>query len=159
MGSTPTGFTKRLAIVIHLTIMANDNAYMAKYMLERYVRRRLAAISQLGGKCVRCGEDDQALLEFHHRDPSEKTFTICGRLAGVSEQKLQDELSKCDLLCDDCHKKPHASKSQCGTTARFAAGCRCEACRQARNREFNEWRYRTGRRNRPRSSKDVAAGL
>lgn len=84
--------------------MADKSQYnerMRIYMAKRYERRRRKAIDQLGGECVHC--DSTVDLEFDHIDPSTKSFAIGGRLAGVSEAKLQQELAKCQLLCDDCH--------------------------------------------------------
>lgn len=53
-----------------------------------------------------CGRTDK--LTFHHRDPAEKSFTI-GNLAWgrafYGFKRLQEEIDKCDVLCEDCHKK------------------------------------------------------
>jgi len=81
------------------------NAYMRKYMLRRYYKRRAAAIEQLGGRCAVCREDDDALLDFDHVDASTRSFVICSKLSSISEAKLQAELAKCQLLCKACHGK------------------------------------------------------
>jgi 5-methylcytosine-specific restriction endonuclease McrA len=47
---------------------ASYNAYMNKYMKERYERRRSEAVASLGGKCVVCGTTDR--LELDHINPS-----------------------------------------------------------------------------------------
>lgn len=57
--------------------------------------------------CVDCGEDDIRVLQFDHRDPSEKLNTIsklssCSSLATVIE-----EISKCDVRCANCHQRKH----------------------------------------------------
>lgn len=75
------------------------NAYMRKYLRERHVRRRAAAVEQLGGKCVDCGNDE--LLEFDHVDPATKEYNFT--FATLSETKLQAELVKCVLRCRGCH--------------------------------------------------------
>jgi hypothetical protein len=80
------------------------NTYMRDYMLRRYHRRRREALTQLGGLCVICGETDEDQLRFDHVDAKTKSFDLAKRLAGVSEKKLQEELRKCQVLCDDCHK-------------------------------------------------------
>jgi hypothetical protein len=44
------------------------------------------------------------MLDFDHRDPSQKTFTISSLISrGVMSTQLQDELKKCDLVCAVCH--------------------------------------------------------
>ena len=57
-------------------------------------------IEQLGGKCVHCGALDR--LEFDHIEPATKSFNIS---SGYHKKwaVLQEELSKCQLLCNSCH--------------------------------------------------------
>ena len=58
--------------------------------------------------CGRCQFDDWRALEFHHSDPSEKEFTIAmaaGR--GMSLERLQEEIDKCEVLCANCHAIEH----------------------------------------------------
>ena len=60
------------------------------------------------GDCSRCGEVSLACLEFHHRDPAEKTRSISGMVSyEVSVQDLKQEMAKCDLLCANCHRREH----------------------------------------------------
>ena len=54
--------------------------------------------------CVDCGESDIRVLEFDHRDPSKKLFTVSELTSGQST-KLEDEILKCDVRCANCHKK------------------------------------------------------
>lgn len=68
-------------------------------------------IEQLGGACIRCGYSKCIeALEFHHRNPSEKEFGF-SKYQAVSYEKLTAELSKCDLLCANCHREIHAEGS------------------------------------------------
>lgn len=59
-------------------------------------------------KCVRCGYDAcVSAIEFHHIDPSTKEFNIGSkRIANVD--KIRDEISKCVILCANCHREHHA---------------------------------------------------
>lgn len=54
--------------------------------------------------CVDCGEDDVIVLEFDHREPSEKAYTISQTLH-VSIDKLSAEIAKCDVRCANCHRR------------------------------------------------------
>lgn len=83
------------------------NSYMAKYMTERYHRRRNDFIEKRGGCCEKCGSTDQ--LEIDHVDPAQKGFDIGKALSGWAESRIQEELSKCQVLCSDCHKKKSVS--------------------------------------------------
>jgi hypothetical protein len=67
---------------------------------------------QLGGKCFRCGYNKcLAALQFHHRDPKDKLFEVTnylwGRAQGFTDEDLQKEILKCDLLCANCHAELH----------------------------------------------------
>lgn len=59
-------------------------------------------------KCSKCDENHPATLEFHHIDPSKKDFAISKmRNAYRSKEKALEEISKCIVLCANCHKKLH----------------------------------------------------
>ena len=66
-------------------------------------------------ECLRCKENHPACLQFHHRDPSTKRFTISQavRLC-VCVEELLEEISKCDVLCGNCHAKFHYEESHGG---------------------------------------------
>lgn len=57
--------------------------------------------------CCRCGFDNPLALEFHHRDPSTKSFTISHKAWQVSEERLLEEIAKCEVLCSNCHRIEH----------------------------------------------------
>ena len=62
--------------------------------------------------CMDCPETDPIVLEFHHRNPDEKLFTI-GRATGTeSVPKLLAEIEKCDVVCANCHRRrEHVGRS------------------------------------------------
>jgi len=72
---------------------------------REYMRRRRAAIAALKGTtCVDCGgtfPPDQ--LDFHHRDPATKLFSISDSSRSLAA--MQAEIAKCDVLCKSCHGK------------------------------------------------------
>jgi hypothetical protein len=59
-------------------------------------------------KCKNCLNDDFRVLEFHHRDSSTK-FDNVSRLAKTNygKKKILEEVSKCDVLCANCHRILH----------------------------------------------------
>ena len=82
--------------------------YKARHQ-ERRWRKKNTLIERLGGKCVRCGFDDHpAALEFHHKDPATKEFTISPNMTR-SIELLEREADKCILLCSNCHQIEHSS--------------------------------------------------
>ena len=59
-------------------------------------------------KCCMCGENHPACLQFHHRNPDEKSFGIlCNIKLSRSIEELKCEIMKCDILCANCHSKIH----------------------------------------------------
>jgi hypothetical protein len=58
--------------------------------------------------CMSCKERHPACLDFHHRDPMQKTLSvgvlIC-RCAAMDT--ILEEIEKCDVLCSNCHRKLH----------------------------------------------------
>lgn len=68
---------------------------------RRKVKRLL--IEAAGGKCQRCGYDKcDAALQFHHKNPKEKSFAISAKQF-IALKKGLEEIKKCDLLCANCH--------------------------------------------------------
>ena len=62
-------------------------------------------------KCCECGETHMATLDFHHKDQETKDFTL-GRIWSkypneANIQLLKEEISKCIVLCSNCHRKLH----------------------------------------------------
>lgn len=58
-------------------------------------------------KCNRCEESRWWLLDFHHTDPDKKEGEISFLLRKVSKEKLFEEISKCEVLCSNCHRDLH----------------------------------------------------
>ena len=96
-----------------------ENFYStAKYQCKSCWNKRTAQsqkdkVQQLkeeaGGRCTRCGYDRcQDALEFHHLDPTQKEFHL-GEARGYNIEKLRAELSKCILVCRNCHTELHAA--------------------------------------------------
>lgn len=65
-------------------------------------------------RCVECGENHPACLQFHHRNRDEKSFTISSFIGQthVSVKRLEKEISKCEILCGNCHAKLHWQERQ-----------------------------------------------
>ena len=85
------------------------NAKTYRSQKKRRQRRKKELVEAAGGRCVDCGyAASVAALEFHHRDPSTKLFEV-GQFSARALSRLQDEVSKCDLLCANCHRQRHAA--------------------------------------------------
>ena len=123
---------------------------MALYMADRRNKRRALLIEMSGGKCVKCEAVEE--LNFDHRNPKERSFRLNGKDLDGAWQKIINEWGKCQLLCRACHVRKTKENGEYppawnkgisrygdmlpehGCEAAYAAGCRCEKCREARYR-------------------------
>jgi len=77
-----------------------------KYREEKKIR--LDAIKAKQG-CADCGENDPCCLDFHHIDPSTKTYAVSRLYAGTwNWERILKEIALCKVLCANCHRKEHA---------------------------------------------------
>lgn len=74
---------------------------------ERTYKIKQQCLDYLGGKCIKCGYDKcPSALDFHHKDPNKKEFTI-GDSKHTSFEDLKPELDKCFIICSNCHRELH----------------------------------------------------
>lgn len=79
---------------------------LSKNVVEWRKRTKLKLVEYKGGECEKCGYNRCIdALEFHHKDSSEKDFTISGK--SWSFERLKKEADKCILVCSNCHKEIH----------------------------------------------------
>ena len=72
-----------------------------------YERDKTKAIKLMGGRCVRCGYNKCiAAFDFHHPDPAKKEVSL-NQFGRKSFDVLLKEISKCILLCANCHREAH----------------------------------------------------
>ena len=101
-----------------------------KYVRENRERRRAEALSDKA--CADCGKSEpEVRLQGHHRDPTTKGSNMA-QMWNASPERMLEELAKCDILCEQCHKARHAAPH--GTRARYKSElwrCRCDECTEA----------------------------
>ena len=69
---------------------------------RRKVKRIL--VEEAGGACAVCGYSRfDAALQFHHVDPTEKSFALSREGVTRSLARARAEAQKCVLLCANCH--------------------------------------------------------
>lgn len=85
----------------------NPNCYKSSKL--RGLKRKYEIILEKGGKCECCGYNKNiAALEFHHINPEEKDYQLDLRaFSNYSLEHLRSEISKCKLLCANCHRELH----------------------------------------------------
>jgi transposase-like protein len=66
-------------------------------------------VAEAGGACARCGYARYAgALQFHHLDPSQKSFGLATGGLARSLARARAEVAKCVLLCANCHPEIEA---------------------------------------------------
>jgi hypothetical protein len=100
-------------------------AYRAKRQAEGYYRQwqaspagaanrarrrsqRQAFINglKLASGCVDCGYAEHAVaLDFHHT-ADDKTYSV-SRMTLFSEERIMQEVAKCEVVCANCHRIRH----------------------------------------------------
>lgn len=77
-----------------------------KQVIYWRIKAKRLLVEYKGGECEKCGYKKCIdALEFHHKDPNEKDFTISGK--SWSFERLKKEADKCILVCSNCHKEIH----------------------------------------------------
>lgn len=58
-----------------------------------------------------CGESDPVVLDFHHLDQTTKEKEISTMIRNCNSWvKIQEEISKCQTLCCNCHRRETAKQ-------------------------------------------------
>jgi len=76
-------------------------------------RAKKKLVEYKGGKCIICDYNKCIkALEFHHINPKDKSFRInSNTMLSHSNKDIIKELSKCILLCSNCHRELHYFKN------------------------------------------------
>lgn len=74
------------------------------------ITKKIKMINKLGGCCKNCGETRFYVLDFHHADPNKKEFDW-ENIHFKNEIEIYKEISKCSVLCSNCHRKIHSEKT------------------------------------------------
>lgn len=71
-------------------------------------KRKLQIVQVMGNSCAICGYNKSIhALELHHINPKDKEFSFSKLGSFPNWEKLKKELSKCILLCANCHREVH----------------------------------------------------
>lgn len=82
----------------------NNKAITMQRNKLTHERIRLALMELRKGPCSDCcGIFDPFVMEFDHRDPATKVFSMAN-YGTRSLKRVKEELAKCDLVCANCHK-------------------------------------------------------
>ena len=107
----------------NLIFQSNCRECQKKYRKEHYLRNKQKYIEKAAKytksiidwfqdikkelKCEMCGEKRYWVLDFHHNNPLEKDQEVSVLTRKGSKKKILDEISKCSVLCANCHRDLH----------------------------------------------------
>lgn len=89
------------------------NSNLCKECTKRFIKERklflkLKAIEFKGGKCLKCGYNNPASLDFHHLHNKKSDLSLLWSRCAKWE-RIKEEIEKCELLCANCHRERHCS--------------------------------------------------
>ena len=86
--------------------LSNKACYLRRQRLKREAIRELLE-NLKSGPCVDCGvRYPPYVMDFDHRDPAQKQFSIAKADDQTSSIKIVlAEIAKCDLVCANCHRE------------------------------------------------------
>lgn len=68
-------------------------------------RKRMIITGAKNVPCMDCGiRYPSYVMDFDHRDPSTKRFSIGRQVASYGIDALRAEIAKCDVVCANCHR-------------------------------------------------------
>lgn len=84
-----------------------DNTRINK---KRHVQQMMKFTSDYKGErgCYCCPENNPACLDFHHTEDDKDINVSVAIQKGWGKQKIKEEISKCVVICSNCHRKLHA---------------------------------------------------
>lgn len=109
-------------------------------------KRRRALHDLKSGPCVDCGVVYPTyVLDFDHRDPQTKCFSIASAMAhGYAWAAVVSEVAKCDLVCANCHRqRTHAGKHSTPPVFEERTKTHCRHGHEL-NEKNTKWRRRRG---------------
>ena len=112
---------------------------------RRWLKARRDAWLKEHGPCVDCGSWEN--LQVDHIDPKQK---VSHRVWSWSQQRRDEELSKCVVRCQSDHQKKTTAESypvrEHGTITMYDNGkCRCMLCRKVSAEYKRKWRIKAGK--------------
>ena len=91
---------------------AKRNPETLKASQKKYKEKKRQVVNEARSSgCVVCGYNKcNEALDFHHVDSSTKDKSISDLLCSGSIDALKEEISKCVVLCANCHREHHAGQ-------------------------------------------------
>ena len=77
------------------------------YRAEQRRNNKTKAVAYMGGTCAVCGQVfPDCCFDFHHKNPTEDN-EVPSTVLHYSWKRIVEELSKCIMVCSNCHRIIH----------------------------------------------------
>ncbi len=85
---------------------------------RRYWRSQARMLDGLKqGACADCGRRYRPfVIDFDHRDPGEKEYTVSRMIGRAGDAKIMAEVAKCDIVCANCHRDRTYRRREAGSS-------------------------------------------
>ena len=87
---------------------ANRNKQLDRQNERKREIREWYAGYKLTLKCSRCSENHPATLDFHHKSHKNSEVSVLVS-QGAAKETILNEISLCEVLCANCHRKEHST--------------------------------------------------
>lgn len=76
----------------------------SQWVVASRINKKRRLVDMFGGRCKLCGYRKYiGALDFHHLEPSQKSFAVSVRGLCYAWETVLTEAKKCVLLCKNCH--------------------------------------------------------
>jgi len=76
----------------------------SEWVVASRIKKKKELVKIFGGKCKLCGYKKYVgAMDFHHTNPSEKSFSLSVKGLCYSWDTIRKEAKKCVILCKNCH--------------------------------------------------------
>ena len=87
--------------------------YNERNTTRRQELRNFIQQQKIGKSCMRCGNADFRVLDFHHLDKDEKDSGLGQAVSkNWGKERILREIAKCQVLCANCHRIFHWEERQ-----------------------------------------------
>jgi hypothetical protein len=97
------------AVYRHAHYLAHKPDYVrraiAQVKTRREENRRQVLLFYSTHPCVDCGTENLLVLEFDHRDPTQKLTEVAKLMVNRRWPRVRAEIEKCDVRCVNCHRR------------------------------------------------------
>lgn len=106
---------------MNLVNLKKNKKYNPKKAKKRYeiirddnIRKILEYYNVEFLSCKKCNATNKyfGFFDFHHIDPSKKESSISSMMGHKNWEKMETELSKCEVLCPNCHRQHHLKEQE-----------------------------------------------